>query len=279
MMREDLVLLDGAVGTSLWEKTDDRGPVWRYNLEQPDIVRELAAEYVDAGAQIVLANTFGANRLAVKRTRYSVREIVSTGVRLTRETVGTQAKTALAVGPLPVLLEPWGDLSEEDAFELFDEQISSGIDEKPDVIVLQTFMDADMMRIAIKAASRHGLPIFSMLTFTEAGKTIMGHSVERYVETVKDLPVAAIGINCSLGPEKAIPILASFRQYTDLPLIFKPNAGKPILQENGETVEYDAETFATDCMPALDCDIKYIGGCCGSNASYIRTLRKKIWGY
>lgn len=278
MRRNDVVLLDGAVGTSLWEKTDDRGPVWRYNLEKPEIVRELCTEYADAGAQIILANTFGANRLAVKRSPYSVQQIVGAGVRLAREAVGNRAKVALSAGPLPLLLEPYGDLTEEEALELFDEQISAGMEEKPDLIVLQTFMDADMMRVAIQAAARHDVPIFSMLTFTEVGKTIMGHSVERFVDTVKDLPVAAIGVNCSLGPEKAVPIIASFRQYTDLPLIFKPNAGKPILQDGEEKVQYDVDTFVEDCLPALGCDVKYIGGCCGSNASYIRAMRQRIFG-
>ena len=278
MRREDIVLLDGAVGTSLWEKSDNKVPVWRYNMENPKIVTELAVEYANAGAQIILANTFGANRLAMKRTDYTVRQIVSTAVGLTKDAVGKRAKVALAVGPLPVLMEPYGDLTEEEAFELFDEQISSGIPEKPDVIVLQTFMDADMMRIAAEAAAKHDLPIFSMMTFTEVGKTIMGHSVERYVDTVKGLPISAIGVNCSLGPEKAVPIIASFRQYTDLPLIFKPNAGKPILQDGEEKVQFDVDTFVTDCLPALDHDVKYIGGCCGANASYIRALGKKIFG-
>ena len=278
MKREDIVLLDGAVGTSLWEKTDDRGPVWRYNIEKPEIVRELAAEYADAGAQIVLANTFGANRCALKRTDYTVRQVVSAGVRLAKEAVGNRALVALSAGPLPVLLEPYGDLTEEEAFELFDEQISAGIDEKPDAIMLQTFMDADMMHIAAQAAMKHGLPIFSMMTFTEVGKTIMGHSVERFVDTMKDIPLAAIGVNCSLGPEKAVPIIASFRQYTDLPLAFKPNAGKPILVDGEEKVQYDVDTFVKDCLPALEHDVKYIGGCCGSNPGYIRAMKKAIFG-
>lgn len=278
MRRNDIVLLDGAVGTSLWEKTDDRGPVWRYNIEKPHIVTELANEYANAGARIILANTFGANRLAVRRMDYSVGQIVSAGVRLAREAIGSRAKVALAVGPLPVLMEPYGDLSEEEAYELFDEQISSGIDEKPDVIVLQTFLDADMMRIAARAAAKHDLPIFSMMTFTEVGKSIMGHSVQYFVDALKDLPISAIGVNCSLGPGKAVPIIASFRQYTDLPLIFKPNAGKPILQDGGEKVQFDVDTFVEDSLPALKCDVKYIGGCCGSNASYIRALGKRIFG-
>ena len=278
MRRDDIVLLDGAVGTSLWEKTCDKVAVWRYNLENPAIVSELAGEYVDAGAQIILANTFGANRFVVSKTDYSVREVVSTGVRLAKEAVAGRAKVALAVGPLPLLLEPYGDLTEEDAYAAFDEQISAGVAEKPDFITLQTFMDADMMRIAGEAAARHNLPIFSMLTFTEIGKTIMGHSVEYFVDAMKDIPLAGIGINCSLGPDKAVPVIASFRQYTDLPLIFKPNAGKPILQDGEQKVQYDIATFVEDCMPALDCDVKYIGGCCGSNAAYIRAMRERIFG-
>ena len=278
MRRNDAVLLDGAVGTSLWEKTDDRGPVWRYNLEKPEIVRELCTEYADAGAQIILANTFGANRLAVKRSPYSVQQIVGAGVRLAREAVGNRAKVALSAGPLPLLLEPYGDLTEEEALELFDEQISAGMEEKPDLIVLQTFMDADMMRVAVKAAVKHDLPVFTMMTFTEVGKTIMGHSVEYYLDALKDLPVAAVGVNCSLGPEKAIPIIASFREYTDLPLIFKPNAGKPILEDGEEKVQFDVGQFVEDSLPALEHDVKYIGGCCGSNAAYIRALKEKIFG-
>ncbi len=278
MRRDDIVLLDGAVGTSLWEKTTDKGAVWRYNIENPAIVKELAEEYVDAGAQIILANTFGANRYAVSKTNYSVQEIVSTGVRLARETIAGRAKVALSAGPLPLLMEPYGDLSEEDAYAAFDEQISAGVAEKPDVIVLQTFMDADMMRIAGEAAAKHNLPIFSMLTFTEIGKTIMGHSVKYFVEAMKDIPLAGIGINCSLGPDKAVPVIASFREYTDLPLIFKPNAGKPILQDGEQKVQYDIDTFVEDCLPALEHDVKYIGGCCGSNAAYIRALRERIFG-
>jgi 5-methyltetrahydrofolate--homocysteine methyltransferase len=116
-----------------------------------------------------------------------------------------------------------------------------------------------------------------MMTFTEVGKTMMGNSVEDCVEELKDLPVTAIGINCSLGPEKAVPVLRQFRQYTDLPLLFKPNAGMPIQGSAGAT-EYDIEAFVEGCMPALDCDVKYIGGCCGSNPDYIRALKKRIWG-
>ena len=278
MRREDIVLLDGAIGTGLWEKADDKVPVWRYNIENPAIVKELAREYAEAGSQIIHTNTFSANRITLQRSDYTVTQVVSAAVRLAKEALGDSAKASLDIGPLPMLMEPYGDLTEEEAFEMFDEQISAGVTEKPDLITLETFSDADMLRIAAEAAAKHGLPIFTMMTFTEVGKTIMGHSVERFIETIADLPVTAVGLNCSLGPDKAVPIIASFRQYTDLPLIFKPNAGKPILAEDGsEKVQYDVDTFVEDSMPALEHDVKYIGGCCGSSPAYIRALKNKTF--
>ena len=278
MRREDIVLLDGAIGTGLWEKADDKVPVWRYNIENPAIVKELAREYAEAGSQIIHTNTFSANRITLQRSDYTVTQVVSAAVRLAKEALGDSAKASLDIGPLPMLMEPYGDLTEEEAFEMFDEQISAGVTEKPDLITLETFSDADMLRIAAEAAAKHGLPIFTMMTFTEVGKTIMGHSVERFIETIADLPVTAVGLNCSRGPDKAVPIIASFRQYTDLPLIFKPNAGKPILAEDGsEKVQYDVDTFVEDSMPALEHDVKYIGGCCGSSPAYIRALKNKIF--
>ena len=278
MRREDIVLLDGAIGTGLWEKADDKVPVWRYNIENPAIVKELAREYAEAGSQIIHTNTFSANRITLQRSDYTVTQVVSAAVRLAKEALGDSAKASLDIGPLPMLMEPYGDLTEEEAFEMFDEQISAGVTEKPDLITLETFSDADMLRIAAEAAAKHGLPIFTMMTFTEVGKTIMGHSVERFIETIADLPVTAVGLNCSLGPDKAVPIIASFHQYTDLPLIFKPNAGKPILAEDGsEKVQYDVDTFVEDSMPALEHDVKYIGGCCGSSPAYIRALKNKIF--
>jgi len=278
LKRNDIVLLDGAMGTKLWEKAENKVPVWRYNLEQPGIVSEVTREYVEAGAEIVQANTFGANCYAVRRAGYAVGDVVSAGVRMAREAAGTRARVALSVGPLPVLMEPYGDLTEEEAIAAFDEQIAPGVAEGADLIAFETFMDADMMRVAVEAASRYSLPVFATMTFAEMGKTIMGHSVERFVEALEGLPVTAVGLNCSLGPEKAVPVIASFEQYTDLPLIFKPNAGKPVTENGENRVEYDIDTFVTDCMPALEYNVKYIGGCCGSSPDYIRAMIRRIRG-
>lgn len=275
-MREEIVLLDGASGTCLWEKASEKLPVWRYNAENPAIVAELAAEYAEAGSKIVMSNSFGANRLAVERSDYTVARIVGAAVALAKEGAAGKAQVALDVGPLPVLMEPYGDLSEEEALEIFDEQISAGVAEHPDLIMLETFMDADMLRVAAEAAAKHDLPIFASMTFTEVGKTIMGHSVERFVETLEGLPIAAVGLNCSLGPAKAVEIIASFRQYTDLPLIFKPNAGLPVTENGVEKAALSAEEFVAESLPALSHGVKYLGACCGSGPAYIRALRNAI---
>lgn len=279
MEKKNLVLMDGAVGTSLWEKAEakqeEKVAVWRYNLEDPEIVRELAKEYIDAGAQIILTNTFGANRGAVSRTSYRVEDVVRAGVRLAKEAVaGTSVKVALSAGPLSQLMEPYGDLTEEEVAEIYEEQIGSGMKENPDLILLQTFMDVEMMRVATQVAKQYGVPVFCAMTFEKVGKTMMGNSVQDVIDTLEPLGIDAIGMNCSLGPDLALPIIQEFAQKTDLPLVFKPNAGKPILSADGSTQSpYTAEIFAKDILPALGV-ATYVGGCCGSNPSYIRCLKQ-----
>ena len=274
-MRADVTMLDGAVGTSLWEKASEKVAVWRYNVDQPEIVRELAAEYVDAGAQIVLANTFAANAGSMKGTDYDVRDVVSRAVDLAREGIAWRAKLSLSIGPLTELLEPYGELSAEDAYAMYDEQISAGVERGVDLIYMQTFMDLEMMKIALRAASRHDVPVMCSFSFDQKGRTMMGNSVGQICQELSGFPLEAIGLNCSLGPDLALPVMAQFGQHTDLPLIFKPNAGKPISGGAGGN-EFDVETFVNDSLPALDYNVKYIGGCCGSNPRYIRRLAERV---
>lgn len=278
-MNKDLVLLDGAVGTSLWEKTDDKVPVWRYNIEKPDIVSQLINEYYEAGSKIILANTFSANGPSVADSGYTVEQIVSSAMEIAHGALdGKDAKIALSVGPLTGLLKPFGNISEEEAVEIFTEQIEAGVKGKPDVIFLQTFMDLKMMQIAARIARKHDIPLFCSFSFVKSAKdkgsrTMMGNSIDDILKGLAEFKPDAVGLNCSLGPEMALPIIEEYSQKTDIPLIFKPNAGKPTL-EGGSQFDYD--TFAEDiakaaCVPG----IKYIGGCCGSNAKYIEALRKK----
>lgn len=281
-MEKKTTLLDGAVGTSLWELAEARGidkvPVWKYNLDCPELVTALTRSYLDAGSEILLTNTFGANGPAVRRSSsYTTEEVVSAGVRLAREAVaGSGVKIALAVGPLMTLLEPYGDLSEEECEAIYEEQIGAGMKVGADCIMLQTFMDVEMMRIAATVAKRYGVPVFCTMTFEKTARTMMGNTVKKVVDVLTPVGIDAIGMNCSLGPDLALPVIREFAGLTDLPLIFKPNAGKPILAADGTTVtDYDAATFARDVAPALEY-VSYIGGCCGCNPAYIRELKKYL---
>ncbi len=272
------ILLDGAVGTSIWEKTTDKEPVWTYNISRPEVVSELAAEYVAAGAKIILANTFGVNRISVKQYgKYSVKEAITQAMKIAREAVkGTYVKVALSSGPLTAMMEPYGDLSEEEVADIYHEVFEIGMEEKPDLIMLQTFIDLSMMTVAAKEAKKFGIPVFCTMSFEEVGKTMFGNSVDDMIEELTAVGVDAVGLNCSLGPDKAIPIIKQFKEKTDLPLVFKPNAGKPIRSSDGSTFSpYSKEDFVREIEPAFSI-VDYIGGCCGTNASYIKLLGERM---
>ena len=276
MYGEKVTLLDGAVGTSLWEKTDNKVSVWRYNVENPEIVTQLHQEYVEAGAEIILANTFGANAGNIKTSDYSVQQIVKSAMEIAKSAIAGRAKIALAVGPLSGLLEPYGDIAADLAFQMFDEQIGYGVEGGPDLIFIQTFTDVEMLKIALKAANQHNLPVFASMSFDQTGHTMMGNSVQDMLQSIKGFRVDAVGLNCSLGPKAAVPVIEEFSKNTDLPLLFKPNAGKSSFV-NGKTVyESDIETFSKEALPALNYGVQYIGGCCGTNAAYIRRLKEEL---
>ncbi|MBR1659764.1 MAG: homocysteine S-methyltransferase family protein [Oscillospiraceae bacterium] len=273
-----VTLLDGAQGTRLWELAGQSGiekaPVWKFNLEHPEFVAQVAKEYAEAGSEIVCANTFGANRLAVERSSgYSAAEVVGAGVRIAKEALaGTGARVALDVGPLSVMMEPYGDLEEDEAAEIFDEMLKSGVEAGAEIVFFETFMDVEMMRVAAETAGKYGLPVICSMTFEKSGKTMMGNSVEDIVETLEPLGIAGIGLNCSLGPEAAIKVLREYREHTDLPLFFKPNAGLP---GEGDAEAATPEGFARIAAPALEL-AKYVGGCCGTNADFIRAIQEKL---
>lgn len=281
-MKRKITLMDGAVGTTLWGIAEAAGvkkePVWKYNIEHPEFVEELTRRYLDAGCEIILANTFGANGPAVKRSSaYSSAEVVAAGVKAAKNVLdGTDVKLCLSLGPLMQLLEPYGDMEEDECAEIYREMLDAGVGAGADIILIQTFMDLEMMRVATVEAKKYGLPVFCSMTFEKSGKTMFGNSVQDVIDVLTPLKIDAIGLNCSLGPDLALPIIKEFSEKTDLPLLFKPNAGKPILSDDGSTTTaYTAKQFAEDIKPALEF-VSYIGGCCGSDAEYIKEIKKLI---
>ena len=279
-MPKEIILIDGPNGTPLWEKADAAGvkrePVWKYSIEHPEFVEELDREYLAAGSRMILANTFAANRPNVERSSsYTVPEVVTASVKLTKRVLeGTGVKTGLAVGPLSQLLEPYGDLTEEDCRDLYEEIIGAGMDAGAEYIYVQTFLDLAMMKIAAGEALRYRVPVFCSLTFEKHGRTMMGNSVDDFVREIEPLGPAGLGMNCSLGPDMCLPILKELHGKTELPLMYKPNAGLPVSAGGGGTF-MSPEEYAKGIAPALPY-VKYVGGCCGAGPAYIRELRKLL---
>ena len=285
MSNKKHIVMDGAVGTTLWDKTGESLPVWRFNIEHPEAVLEMHKEFIDAGSDMIFANTFGANPIAVEPSGYTVEQVVSEGVRLAKEAAaGTDVKVGIDAGPLTVLMQPKGStrklrknmISAEDAYDQFYQQISAGIPMNPDFICLETFMDLNMMCVAVEAAQNYDLPIYCSMSYEQNGRTLFGNSVEQVVTTLEGMGVAAVGMNCSMGPAQAIPIIEEYGRIAKIPVFFKPNSGLPVLGEDGTvTHPYTPEMFINEIAPALSFTT-YIGGCCGCSREYIRELRKAV---
>lgn len=278
-MNKDIFLLDGANGTSLWAKTGDNGPVWRFNKLFPDSVRELTCEFIDAGSDFVLSNTFSANRPSVDPFDFTVEEIVREGIIIAKDAAKDRAKVLFDIGPLTGLLIPFGKIAKEEARECFGEMIKYGMMEKPDGIFLETFMDLEMLKIACEEARKFDIPLLCSMSFTKynpkkGGRTMFGNTPKQIAEELSQFRPEAIGLNCSEGPEETLPIIKEYSEVTDIPLIYKPNAGKPKV-EGGSEVDYT--DFAAEVSKAAEIPgVKYIGGCCGSSPMYIRALAEKI---
>lgn len=272
---EHITLMDGAAGTCLWARSGSTDPVWTFCETRPELVRDLAREYAEAGAELLLSDTFAVNRCTVRNTPYEVPAIVTKAMSLVREAAdSTGAKTGLDIGPLPEILEPFGDLEEDEAAAIFREILDAGIPCHPDYIVFETFMDLHMLELAVQEADKAGIPILASMSFEASGRTMFGNAPEDMIETLAPYGnVAAVGLNCSLGPKQAVEVLRDFRAHTDRPLYFKPNAGLPA---GGNAAPCDSAAYVRDFLPALDLGAGYVGGCCGTDPDTIRALREAL---
>ncbi len=279
MRTQAITLLDGAMGTMLQRaglKLGERPET--LSITAPDIVERIQRQYVQAGSQMILANTFCANAHKLAGTGFSVKEVVHAGVAAAkRACAGTQAKVALDIGPIGELLEPLGTLRFEDAYDLFAQMIRAGADAGADAVFFETFSDLGEIRAGVLAAKETcNLPVFASMTFEQTGRTFLGVRAKCAAMSLAALGVQAVGVNCSLGPKEMAPILREMREATDLPLILKPNAGLP----DPATGAYDTtpEEFAVACAELTDLGAAYIGGCCGTSPAFIAALNGALSG-
>ena len=246
-------------------------------LEHPDWLEEIHRAYVDAGAQIVYANTFGANREKLSRFGRSVDEVVAASVAAARRAADGRALVALDVGPIGQLLEPTGLLPFEQAADIFTEVIRAGVKAGADLVVIETVADLQEARAALIAAKENcSLPVMVTMTYEERGRTFLGCPPSAAALTLEGLGADAIGLNCSLGPRQMVPVAEELLNWTTLPVIIKPNAGLP--RPDGSGYDVTPDEFAAALSPLVEAGVQLFGGCCGTTPEYIARLRTALAG-
>lgn len=269
---KDKIILDGGMGTMLQAAGLGLGERPElFGMEHPDIVEEIQRSYVEAGSQVLYANTFGANAHKLEGTGYAVEEVIAANIATAKRAAGGKAKVALDVGPVGELLEPLGTLSFEKAYEIYAQVVKAGAACGVDLVIFETMTDLYEVKAAVLAAKENSdLPVWTTMSFEASGRTFTGTTVAAMALTLTGLSVDALGINCSLGPEELAPLVKELRQWTDLPLIVKPNAGLP----DPATGAYSmgAAQFGRLMAGFSGLGASIFGGCCGTTPEFIRAV-------
>lgn len=279
LKEKEFIIFDGAMGTQLQAKGLKTGETPELlNLTEPELLKEIHTAYINAGADIVSANTFGANRYKLEHCGKSVNEIISAGIKNLKDAINKSGKkvyAALDIGPIGQLLEPTGSLSFEEAYDIFKEEIIAGRDAGADVVLFETMTDLYEMKAAILAAKENcELPVICSMTYEPDMRTFAGCPPLAQILLCEGLGADAVGVNCSLGPNELMPIVEEICNNTRLPVIVMPNAGLP----DPETGAYHitAEEFAECTVKMAGLGVSIIGGCCGTTPEFIKAVADKL---
>lgn len=271
------LFFDGAMGTLLQEEGLGAGELPElWNLTHPQVVEAIHRRYLDAGCNLLKVNTFGANRLKMAGCGYSVQEIISSAVSHAKRAAQGYSQPifiGMDIGPTGKLLKPLGDLSFEEAYDVFAEMARAGEQSGADFILIETMGDTYEVKAALLAAKEcTSLPVFVTMVFDERGKLLTGGSIEAAVALLEGLGADAIGFNCGLGPVQMGELLPTLLKTASVPIILNPNAGLP-RSENGKTVfDIDPKQFGKLMKPLVESGVHMAGGCCGTTPEHLREL-------
>ena len=278
-------LTDGAWGTLLEHRGLPAGmapELW--NVENPGAIEAVARSYVEAGSEIILTNTFGANRYVLERSGASdrVEELATKGVRLSHRAADKRTKVFASIGPTGkiVMME---EISRQEFRRTFAETARAIASAEPDAIVLETFNELEELAIALKAVKMScRLPVVACMSFTtgpDNTATMMGNSPEDLAQMAEEHGADAVGANCGVGPESYLRVARRLRPRTDLPIWIKPNAGAPTTNEEGHTVfPIGPAEFATYGPRFVEAGVNFMGGCCGTTPEHIGAVKNAITG-
>ncbi len=273
-IRSGITYVDGGAGTLLqsWGLEAGVAPE-TWNLTNPDKIKEMHRLYLEAGANIITACTFGANRLKFD----NLEEIVNAAIANAKEACeGYEAYVALDIGSTGKMLEPLGDLPFEEAVSIFAETVRIGAAAGADLVLIETMNDAYETKAAVLAAKENcDLPVFVTNAYSDNGKLMTGADPAAMVTMLEGLGVDALGMNCSMGPKQMLEIASETAKYASVPIIVNPNAGLPKVVDGKSVFDVDAEEFSDIMCEIVAAGATIIGGCCGTTPEYIRKTVEK----
>ncbi len=272
-----ILFFDGAMGTMLQERGLQSGElpeIW--NVTKEEIICDIHRQYLDAGCDIIKANTFGVNPFKMEGTGYTCEELTEKGIALAKRAIakaGRKAYAALDIGSLGKLLEPLGDLTFEEAYEAFKPMCIAGERAGADFCLIETMNDTYEIKAAVLAAKENtSLPIVVTMVFDEDGKLLTGADMEAAVAMLEGLRVDALGLNCGFGPDVMQGFLPRLREVTSLPIVLNPNAGLPVVVDGKTSFHVGPEEFSSIMKEIALEGVSVMGGCCGTTPAHIRAL-------
>ncbi len=279
LTKQGIVVLDGATGSCLKEAGMPNGvctELWA--LENKEVVIDLQRKYAQAGSQIIYAPTFGANRVSLKMHELEDRleELNRQLVALSKEAVGEKALVAGDISTTGKMLE--FDISKDEMLEVYKEQIRILADAGVDLLVGETLLSVDEALVILEAAKEIcDLPVMITLTVQESGFTLYGSDAVDSIKKLQENGAAAVGLNCSVGPDQLAPIIAKMKEVATIPVIAKPNAGLPEVNPDG-SVHYNVteKEFAKSMKKIVEAGADIVGGCCGTTPKFIEELVKTV---
>ncbi len=281
LCRNRTLLLDGATGSNLMKMGMPRGVCTElWITEHPEALLELQRAYIKAGSDVIYAPSFSANRISLARHGLADRtaELNARLVALSRQAAGSKALVAGDLTTTGIPLEPMGSMEYGELFSVYQEQAKALSDAGADLLVLETMLGVDETAVALEAAmSVCELPVMCSLTAQSDGTLYFGGNCLDAVSTLQALGASAVGVNCSCGPEQLVCLVRNMKSLAEIPLLVKPNAGLPVINERGEA-EYPmkAAEFAEHMTELVLAGANLVGGCCGTDPGFIAAIKEKL---
>lgn len=280
-LTKNLLLLDGATGSNLMAAGMPRGVCTEtWVLNHKEILQKLQKAYIDAGSRIIYAPTFGANRINLKlhHLEDKIKEMNYELVAIAKESANGQAFIAGDITTTGKMMTPSGDLTYEEAFEVYEEQISFLRDAGVDMIIAETMINIEETLAAVDAASQVcELPILCTMTVEADGSIFSGGNAVEAALALESAGASAVGINCSVGPDQLVSVVRNIKEAVSIPVIAKPNAGMPVIDDKGNAVySMGAAEFAKHMKVLVENGASIIGGCCGTTPEYIKAVAQEL---